>query len=203
MLTKEEIEKLIKDALTQNKQDTEKLVDELLKPTVDHLIKQVGDYMGESQTTLEKRLEALEKPQSAPKTQDKAESALEARLKTLEAQLKQEQDLRATQEKQASSLRFDSSLSTTLDELQPLHKSVVQELLATRIKQDAVEKDGSWLTKDGKTIKEAITDFFGTDAGKHFLPSSHKDGAGSTESAPDRTQPQISTAEALRQAFLA
>ena len=183
--------------------EIEQLVESLLKPTVDEMIKNVRDYLGESQSALEKRLETLEKPTTTTKPQDKAESALEARLKTLEAQLKQEQDLRAAQEKQASSLRFDSSLSTSLDELQPLHKSVVQELLATRIKQDAVEKDGSWLTKDGKTIKEAITDFFGTDAGKHFLPSSHKDGAGSTESAPDRTQTQISTAEALRQAFLA
>lgn len=190
MLTKEEIEQIIKDALGQNKQDTEKLVGDLLKPTVE-------------------RLSLLEKPTDAPlpqdkgnKPQDKAELALEARLKTLEAQLKQEQDLRAAQEKQAYSLRFDSSLSSALDAMKPLHKGVVQELLANRIKQDAVEKDGSWLTKDGNTINEAIASFFTTDEGKHFLPSSHQDGAGSTEAQPNRSTTAVDTVEALRQAFI-
>lgn len=190
MLTKEEIEQIVKDALGQNKQDTEKLVGDLLKPTVDRL------------AALEKPQDPIKTPDKVNKPQDKAESALEARLKTLEAQLKQEQDLRAAQEKQASSLRFDSSLSSTLDEMKPMHKAMVQELLANRIKLDAVEKDGSWLTKDGKTIKEAITEFFGTDAGKHFLPSNHKDGAGTTESQPNRATTTVDTVEALRQAFI-
>lgn len=209
MLTKEEIEQIVKDTLGQNKQDTEKLVADLLKPTVEQLTLHVGD--------LEKRLttppsfplnrgdargEATKAQDPANKPQDKAELALEARLKTLEAQLKKEQDLRAAQEKQASSLRFDSNLSSTLDEMKPIHKAMVQELLANRIKQDAVEKDGSWLTKDGKTIKEAITEFFGTDAGKHFLPSSHQDGAGTTESQPNRPSGTVDTVEALRQAFI-
>lgn len=188
-MTKEEIEKIIRDALDLNKQDSVKLVEDLLKPTVD-------------------RLAALEKPQETPKTQDKAskpdkaESALDARVKDLEAKLKQAEELRVNQEKQASSLRFDSSLSSALDELKPLHKGVVQELFANRIKQDAVEKDGSWLTKDGKTIKEALSEFFGTDAGKHFLPSNHQDGAGTVESQPNRTTPVVDTVEALRQAFI-
>lgn len=195
-MTKEEIEQLFKSLLAES-------VEDLLKPAVDEMIGNVRDYMGESQKGLEKRLEALEKnPEKPQDKQDKTEIALEARLKSLEAQLKDEQDLRANQEKQASSLRFDSHLGSTLDELKPLHKGVVQELLANRIKQDAVEKDGIWLTKDGKTVKEAATEFFGTDAGKHFLPSSHQDGAGSKEASPNRSQSQLSTAEALKQAFL-
>lgn len=177
MLTKEEIEQLVKDLLTLNQQ--------------------------EATTALEKRLAALEKPQDIDQEpSDKATEALEARLKTLEAQLKQEQERLVAQEQTAASLRFDSSLSSVLDEMKPLHKGIVQELLATRIKQDAVEKDGSWLTKDGKTIKEAIASFFDTDAGKHFLPSSHQDGAGTTVAQPSRSTTAVDTIEALRQAFI-
>lgn len=185
------------------KADIEKLVEDLLKPTVDTLINDVRAYMSESADSLDKRLKTLEgSKDTTNKPQDPAESALDARIKALEAQLRDAEDKRVAQEKQATSLRFDSSLSAVLDDAKPLHKGIVQELLSTRLKQDAVEKDGSWLTKDGKKLQEAISDFFTTDAGKHFLPSSHKDGAGSKEAEPNRGQSNLSTAEALRQAFL-
>lgn len=185
------------------KVDIENLVEELLKPTVETLIKDVQTFMSESADSLDKRLKTLEGANSTPtKPQDPTESAMDARIKALEAQLKDAEDKRIAQEKQAASLRFDSSLSAALDDLKPLHKGTVQELLSTRLKQDAVEKDGSWLTKNGQNLSEAISEFFTTDAGKHFLPSNHKDGAGSKEAEVNRSLNSITTAEALRQAFI-
>lgn len=191
----------------QPQQNIEELVESLLQPTVDALLNEVKTYMTTNAKQLSDRLDAIEKrPTEAPKdensTKGKAESAMEQRIKALETQLQQAEEARQAQEKAAQAMRFDSALGGTLDAISPMHKQVVQELLANRMKQDSVEKDGMWLTKDGKTMDEAVKGFFETPEGKHFLPSQHKDGAGTKEPVQTKTEQKLSTHEMLAQAFL-
>lgn len=192
-MTEEQIVKLIQDTLKAQQQDLETTVVNLLAPTVESFKQELAG-----------RLEAVEKAGSTAKPKDKAESAMEQRIRGLEEQLKAAEEARANQEKASASLRFDQELSKTLDGTSPLHKGIVQELLATRLKQDAVEKDGVWLTKDGKTLAESTKGFFETPEGQHFLPSSHQNGAGTSEPKGNKTAPAgTSLADELASAFLA
>lgn len=188
-------------------QNIEELVESLLQPTVEALLSEVKTYMTTNAKQLADRIEAIEKrgtetPKDENSTKGKAESAMEQRIKALETQLREAEDARQAQEKAAQSMRFDGALSSQLDSVSPMHKNIVQELLATRLKQDAVEKDGQWLTKDGKTMDEAVKGFFSTPEGMHFLPSQHKDGAGTKEPVQTKTEQKLSTHEMLAQAFL-
>ena len=185
--------------------DLEATIEKLLEPAIDGLLAEVRDFMNKRVGELDTRLGAVEKAKPTEATPEqsksKSESALDARIKSLEDELKTEREARTNQEKTAASLRFDQTLGKILDEHNPLHKGVVQELLANRLKQDAVEKDGAWLTKDGKTLTESAKSFFETAEGSHFLPSNHRDGSGTKEPAKQNKEQSIGLYEQLAQAF--
>lgn len=138
------------------------------------------------------------KPEGKPA---KAETALEQRIRVLEEQLTKAEEARQAQEKASANLRFDQQLSQELDGASPLHKGIVKELLANRLKADAVETEGSWLV-NGKTLAEVTKSFFETPEGQHFLPSSHQNGAGVTEAKPNKNAGTASLASELAAAFL-
>lgn len=197
-----EIEKLINEVIASK---LENLTEEFFQPATETLTNEIRDYVASMTDGVDKRIKSLEKTRSPESQSSEAgtESPLDARVKDLEARLQEAEERRVTQEKEASALRFDNTLSATLDEFSPLHKNVVHELLRNRFKDDVTENDNQWLTKKGRTLKEATEEFFGTDEGKHFLASSHRDGAGTKE--PEKQRPiatQISTGQALREAFV-
>ncbi|MFB2876914.1 hypothetical protein [Floridanema aerugineum] len=170
-------------------------------------------------TPLAARLETLEKNNSVPKqpekkpeqpkedkqdTKEALVKTLENRLKNLETELNKAKEEQKRRDAEAVSMRFDNTLLTALDKQPVLHKAVVIELLSNRFKNGALEKDGSFYTADGQTLQEAVDAFLTTEAGKHFLPAqSLPNGTGTP--APNKNKPgqqKITTAEALRQAFL-
>lgn len=165
--------------------DIEQFIEKWMTPVVQQLHEAIQANKVELEASLKSK--AIE---------PKAESAFEQRVKTLEKQLEEAAKKEQAQEKAAAGLRFDNALSSQLDTMNPIHKSIVQELLSNRLKQDIVEKDGQWLTKDGKTLTEVTTEFFGSEQGLHFLPSQHRDGAGTKEPTKANTgasEPDLGT----------
>lgn len=190
----------------QTQQDIEKMVESLLTPTVDALLSEVRTFMSSQMADVTSRLATIEtaaKPAKTEQPKGEADMTMENRVKLLESQLKAEQDQREAQEKASSGLRFDKSLSDALDEVAPLHKGIVKEILSNRIKNEAVEKEGQWYSKDGKTLGEATKGFFSTDEGKHFLPSTGIPGAGTKEPTGQlKTEGKQDIGSMLAEAFL-
>ncbi len=188
----------------------------LLKPTTDKLLGDVTEFMNGVVSPLADKIEtfaatpkeelkdAVDTETTNEPTEDSTMSndPLMARVKLLEQQLADAAAKQEAQEKAARDMRFSSTLSAELDKLSPIHKSVVQELLANRLKGDAQEKDGQWLAQDGKTLTEAIEGFFKTPEGMHFLPSNHVNGAGVTEPQTPKTGDKLDLDAALAAAFL-
>lgn len=180
-----QVQALIDAALAKQAVDFEKMVGDILEPTMKTFMEDV-----------KKSVDV--KPEQKPA---KAETALEQRIRVLEEQLTKAEEARIAQEKASASLRFDQELSQQLDGANPLHKSVVKELLSNRLKAEAVETDGKWLV-NGKTLQESTKAFFETPEGQHFLPSQHQNGAGVSEAKPNKTTGNTSLAAELMSAFL-
>ncbi len=202
-MTKEEILTILEEVLPA-----------LLKPTTDKLLGDVTEFMNGVVTPLADKIEAVS---AAPKAEpqddintDTTETSTEdptmsndplmARVKLLEQQLADAAAKQEAQEKAARDMRFNSTLSAELDKLSPIHKNVVQELLANRLK-GADEVEGKWLY-NGQTLEESIKGFFGTPEGMHFLPSKHVNGAGVDEPQTPKTGDKLDLDAALAAAFL-
>jgi hypothetical protein len=183
----------------QTTQGLDEQLETLLEPMQAAIISSLQEYVTSLVTPLQQRLDTLAKPQETSKPE---ETPLEARLKLLETELSQAKEKETLREAEASSSRFDKLLSDTLDGQQGLlYKSEVAELLAARIKSKAVEKDGQWLTKDGKTLQETVSEFFQSASGKHFLPANHQDGTGTPQPSGSRTTPTVSLDQQLSELF--
>lgn len=143
-----QVKALIDAALAKQATDFEKLVGDILEPTMKTFMEDVKKSVDT-------------KPEGKPA---KAETALEQRIRVLEEQLTKAEEARQAQEKASANLRFDQQLSQELDGANPLHKGIVKELLANRLKADAVETEGSWLV-NGKTLAEVTKSFFETPEG--------------------------------------
>lgn len=203
----------------------EEILPDMLQPSVDVLMSQVKEYMTEVVNPLKEKVETLDtapREQPAPETEqqnsidtdtnntetdteepstDMPNDPLLARVKLLEQKLAEAEAAKKAQDQAAQDMRFNSTLSAELDKLSPLHKSVVQELLSTRLRKNAEETKAGWLA-EGKTLGETVNAFFTTPEGMHFLPSKHVNGANVQEPTPPKTgEPKMSVAEQLMAAF--
>lgn len=144
----------------------------------------------------------LEKPGTEPATKpepsgeaDPEKQALIERLAALEARDKERET--ATQRSD-----FENVLSQNLDRYNPTFRDQVLAQLGAQFEK-AKKGPNGWQLEGGKTVAEAVDQFFSTDYGKHLLPSTHADGVGTPDPKPVPTStPEPSTAELLRQAFL-
>lgn len=194
-MTEDDIKALIRSTLVDE-------VETLLKPTVESMTATLNRFVVDTNDSFEARFTALEAPKTNPATKDTkqtSESALDARIRGLEQQLADTEAKRQAQELQAQQLRFDNSLSTELDGIPNLlQKPLVKELLANRLKAGVTEKDNSWLTKDGKTLTEAVKEFMSSDSGLHFQAADHRDGAGTSEPKTEKTTEKADFSAAMR-----
>jgi hypothetical protein len=94
----------------------------------------------------------------------------------------------------AQRLLFENELSSTISSRSDvIQQNLLKEVLVNRLKDGAVQKDGKWLTKDGSLLTEAVTNFFGTEEGSHFIRSSHENGTGTQASkVPTGTKKSMS-----------
>lgn len=180
-MDEEAIKKLVKDTITSQ---LVAQMDSLLKPVTDQLQKDVQTFITETTTDLEDRINA--KTFNGGKSKGKEESTVEtSRIAKLEADLKEEKELRVKQEAAAKELRFTKDLSTALDS-QPnlLSKNTVKEIIANRFMRGGVEeKDGKWLNASGNELTEVVNQFINSDEGKLFTSATHKDGTGVKETS--------------------
>lgn len=152
------------------------LVEKLLEPVSATLIKDVQDFMKDTVKPLEDRLAGLEAPKEeapAPTGDD----PLSKRLQDLEKQLADQRAEKEAQDKAIAASQFKDALGKAVDVHNPKYRSEVLDILINRLQDGAVNKDGQWLTKEGKTLDEATASFFTSDFGKHHLQPSHREGA--------------------------
>ena len=218
-MTREEILQLIADELPG-----------LLEPVTKQLLGDVKAFMDEQVHPLADKVDAIEKAKATPTEPEKPapdadaeqpndstdetqetpqdmpnnteDNALMNRVKLLEQQIADANKREQEQAKVASDMRFNTSLSSELDKLSPVHKGIVQELLANRLRNEATEDNGTWLTKDGKTLTENVSSFFASPEGMHFLPSKHVNGVGATETTQPKTGEKVDLESAIMAAFL-
>lgn len=173
-MTEDDIKALIKATLVDE-------VENLLKPTVDNMTKELERFVNDTNEKFRVTADQLGEIQPQPAKVTKKTDVNDDRIKALEQKLADAEARREAQEKQAQQLRFDNSLSAELDKIPNLlQKSVVKELLSNRLKADIKEAEDGFYSK-GKKIPEVVQEFMKSDTGLHFQASDHKDGAGSTE----------------------
>jgi hypothetical protein len=177
----------------------------LLQPTALQLTADLKQFLETRIAPIEEAIAQPAKPEKPEKPEKPADPAnpLEARLMVLEQQLKEANEKQEAADRASAQLRFDKHLASVLDGFSPLHKSLLQEVLSNRFKDSSTEQGENWLTKDGKLLSEAVKEYFSTPEGKHFLPPTYSDGAGTSQ--PEKAKApaaEMSTAEALAQAFL-
>ncbi len=174
-MTPEEIQALIQASL-----------DKSLPAIIKGAFGELQSHFSEQLKPISERLSAFEvatepkDPQDStelPQSNDPAFQALTKRLAKLEADNKALADKEQQRAKEAEQLHFDNTLGKSLaSKGNVLHQDLVTEILATRLRNGAVQKDGEWYTKDGAKLSEAVESFFGSEQGLHFLPSKHQNG---------------------------
>lgn len=81
-------------------------------------------------------------------------------------------------------MKLDNALGSAVGKHNPLHVDMVRELLANRYGAKAIEKDGEWYLPNGSKLNEEVDNFFGSDAGMHFLSNPSGQSLGTTATKP-------------------
>lgn len=157
--------------------DIEGKLESMLAPLLEGVASQMKLYVTEQLKPITDRIALFEQPQQ-PKTTK--EDPLTNRISLLEAQLKEQSEKLAVKETEASNLRFTQALSSAVGD-KVLHKDLVTEVLQKRLQDGSTEKDGTWFTKDGQKLAEAVSGFFSSEQGKHFIPSNAQSGVGTKQ----------------------
>ena len=166
------------------------------------LLDDVTEYMDNRTQALEDTINAASRPNNdeSPSETPKADEALTARLALLEKELNETKTARENQEKESVRLKFANTVQSSINALPGvLHADVLSELMVNRLSEGYTVKDGSFITRNGKTIDEEVQAFVSTDAGKHFLQPKQQ-AKGSDNPTPQRTRAEA--AKSLTQALL-
>lgn len=137
------------------------------------ILEDVTAYVENRTSQLEDTLNTIQ----APATQDTpdapenpVDNALTARLALLEKELNETKTARQKQEDESRRLKFSNSIQTAISSIpNVLHGDMLSELMYNRLAEGYTEKDGAFITKNGKTVEEEVKGFIDTEAGKHFL----------------------------------
>jgi hypothetical protein len=156
-------------------EEIRELVTSLLKEHSSTLLKDVSDYVDNRTTLYEDRLNQVEGYVTAPTEKQnpelvEAESPLAKRIALLESELNTEREQKAAQEVEKRTLKFQNTLADRISSHPDVQNNkLVQELLYNRLNNGYEEKEGTFLTKAGRTIDEEVKTFFTSDEGKVFL----------------------------------
>lgn len=188
-MTPEEIKALIQSALDAALPATLKSAFGEFNKHLEEQIRPINDRLGQFEIAGTPK-EISEEPEVTKESKDPAFEALTNRLAKLEADNKTLAEKNTQREQASQQLRFENTLGSALaGKGNVLHQQLVSEILSSRLKSGAVEKDGEWFTKDGSKLSEAVDSFFGSEQGLHFLPSNHQNGTGT----PATRQPAANT----------
>lgn len=165
-------------------------VQALLKTLQTELTSSFTSYIDTKLAPVEAQLVTLNTPPVSNDTSD-TNPNLDNRVKELEKQLSEATAKAEEQAKREASLSFDRELSKVMDGYPVQFKDVAFEVVANRVKAEAANSNGEWLTKDGKKLSEYVKEFTSSDFGKHLMPANHQDGLGSKQ--PKGKAPELDT----------
>lgn len=176
-------------------------VQALLKTLQTDLTQSFQTYIDTKLAPVEAQLVTLSKPPDPVEVPETSNPNLDARVKDLEKQLADATAKSEEQAKREASLNFDRELSKVMDSYPVQFKDVAFEVVSNRIKSEAANTNGEWVTKDGKKLSEYVKEFTNSDFGKHLLPSNHTDGLGNKQPKGKAPEVEANPEEALWQAF--
>lgn len=148
---KEYIKQLMKDTVKSQ-------LDSTLKEQLGALFTDVTNYVDER----------VPQPVIGEEPKPEESTAVSARLQELERQLQSEKDARNVEIQERTRLTLTNQLRDELTN-QGISAKSATELLTGRLFPNMTMQDGSFISKEGKNLKEIVTDFVATD-GVDFRP---------------------------------
>lgn len=174
-------------------------VAEALKGHSKALLDDVAAYMDNRTQALEDIINTngQSNPTQPQEDAPKQDDALASRLALLETELAQTKADKEKQDRDNANLKFRGVIQQTLSANPDLmHTDILNELLCNRFNDEYTYKNGSYITKTGKTVEEEIKSFMDTDAGKHFVKPQQV--AKGSNSAPADTKQRLTRNEAVK-----
>lgn len=141
---------------------------------------------------------AADKPEATEVKEGDSDDPLVKRLKVLEQKLADAEKQEQQRQEENARLRFEAELSKAIATHNPQYLDQVQGILTSQLK-DSKETAVGW-TVNGKTITEAVAEFFATPFGKHLLPPDPVAGTGTRQ--PEKQPKTQSNDDAIVSAFL-
>jgi hypothetical protein len=120
---------------------------------------------------------AAHQEQQQEQTEEPMETPEAARLKALEDKL-------AEADRVATERSFDDALSQAVDGFNPQYRQEALAHLRNTVRDSFTQSDSGWLSKEGKTVAEAVGSFFDSPFGRHLLPPKVSSGSGTTKPEP-------------------
>lgn len=121
-------------------------------------------------------LEAKFKQAETVKTTEPKETSDSTKVLTERLALMEEKDKQ--REQVAAKERFSKALRAAISPENPLHSTVVEELLSSRLSGLVEAEDGGFYNPAGIKLQELVQEFFASPEGSHFKPAKGKQGIG-------------------------
>lgn len=115
-----------------------------------------------------------------------------AAYKALQKRLEEMERKDSERETSAKAGRFKDELRKAISPENPLHSSLVEELLSTRY-GNLIEAEGTFISDKGEKLSELVQAFFTTAEGSHFKPAKSKPGTGEVTTTTAEPKPGKAT----------
>lgn len=123
-------------------------------------------------------------------TPNEGNEAVSNRLKELEKQLQQEKDARNTEITERNRLTFTNKVRDELNQ-QGITAGTASELLTGRLFPSMSLADGNFISKDGKTVSELVTDFVAKEGADFRTKASGVGAASGDKPGVSTTKPDL------------
>lgn len=178
--------------------DIETVLQEILTPMFKNLTQELRTYI---KSEVEQTLRTSAR--HTDENDEEEEGDVSPEVKALQKKLALMEQRAKEQEAQQEA----DKLRTALTEIVQSHKSDSPKLAQVALREHLGElvkaSDGTYMTKDGKSITEAAKEFFATSDGMRLLPADMRQGSGLPNGKPPRSQGtgEVSTDEAILRTF--
>jgi hypothetical protein len=178
--------------------DIEQVLTEVLTPMFQSLSKELKTYV---KTEIEQTYKAQQPVADEDDSEDSSDVSPEVKALQRKLQAMEQKALEQEQREKAN------KLNSTLSDIVQGYKSDAPKLASLALKEHLGElveaSDGSYLTKDGRSIQDAAKEFFQTPDGMRLLPSDMRQGSGLPQGKPPRSQGSgdVSTDDAILRTF--
>ena len=178
--------------------DIEEVLKDILGPMMAQLTKELEFKMGQA---IEQRFSEYQNSTDEPENEEDEEEA-SPKVLALQKRLQAMEEKAKAQEAADAQAKADKYLADLVAEHKPIDNGLAEVYLKSQLGQ-LVDNSGEYLTRDGKSVKEAVKAFFQTPTGQHLLPSQMKPGSGVPKGQAPRlvSRPELTTDEAIMATF--